>query len=175
MEPTNHPGLGLMLGWRDLMLPRHRVSISTLSELLPDVVYHNCFRADMSIPYIDTANALNMDNLRTLWPTSELRQGTEVFHHELLPDPDHQIQSNVLADDQTKEHRVVWSRTDNIKSTSTQAHELLEEKGRGRGTGDGQFVRNLKLGDVVTVWARARFPGWVNHVESVQIDVYWVV
>jgi hypothetical protein len=51
----------------------------------------------------------------------------------------------------------------------------LEEQGRGRDTGTGEFVRNLKLGDVVTVWAKARFPQWVNVVEQVKIDVYWAV
>jgi len=51
----------------------------------------------------------------------------------------------------------------------------LEEQGRGRGTGNGEFVRDLRLGDVVTVWGMARFGAWVNNVEAVKIDVYWAV
>ncbi|KIH93717.1 hypothetical protein SPBR_04257 [Sporothrix brasiliensis 5110] len=51
----------------------------------------------------------------------------------------------------------------------------LEKLGRGAETGDGAFVRNLRVGDVVTLWAKARFPGWVNIVQRAQIDVYWAV
>lgn len=51
----------------------------------------------------------------------------------------------------------------------------LAEIGRGKATGDGEFVRNLKLGDIVTVWAKARFPGWVNYVDRVKVDVYWAI
>ncbi|CAI4211400.1 unnamed protein product [Parascedosporium putredinis] len=47
--------------------------------------------------------------------------------------------------------------------------------GRGAGTGDGNFVRNLEVGDVITVWAKSRFPGWVNNVYSVKVSVYWAV
>jgi hypothetical protein len=53
--------------------------------------------------------------------------------------------------------------------------KALEDQGRGRNTANGQFVRDLKVGDIVTVWGKARFPGWVNMIETVQIDVYWAV
>lgn len=81
-----------------------------------------------------------------------------------------------MIDRTNKEHRVVWSYTDDIPhSTLTQLGLSLEERGRGKATGNGEFVRNLKLGDIVTVWAKARFPGWVNYVENVKVDVYWAV
>ena len=51
----------------------------------------------------------------------------------------------------------------------------LDKVGRGSETGDGSFVRDLRVGDVVTVWAKARYPGWVNTVRRVQVDVYWAV
>jgi hypothetical protein len=51
----------------------------------------------------------------------------------------------------------------------------LDEEGRGRATGNGEYVRNLKVGDVVTLWGKARYGGWVNYVEEVKIDVYWAV
>ena len=79
---------------------------------------------------------------------------------------------------------MVWSYTDDIiyppseesdEPVDIRVVSELEECGRGKSTGDGEFVRNLKLGDIVTVWAKARFPGWTNHVERVKVDVYWAV
>lgn len=70
---------------------------------------------------------------------------------------------------------VTWLYTDNISPDSDEAKKIDEEEGRGRGTLDGSYVRNLKLGDVITVWGKARFGGWANHVEKVKIDVYWAV
>ncbi|KAM7220628.1 hypothetical protein V8F06_004032 [Rhypophila decipiens] len=53
--------------------------------------------------------------------------------------------------------------------------QALADVGRGIATGDGEFVRKLKVGDIVTVWAKARFPGWVNYVDRVKVDVYWAI
>lgn len=74
-----------------------------------------------------------------------------------------------------QDHEITWSYLDNIRSDSSEAKEIDELQGRGRETLDGSFVRDLKLGDVVTLWAKARFPGWKNNVEKVKIDVYWAV
>lgn len=51
----------------------------------------------------------------------------------------------------------------------------MKEIGRGSETGRGDFVRNLKPGDVITVWAKSRFAGWTNYVEAVKVDVYWAM
>ena len=72
-------------------------------------------------------------------------------------------------------HRVEWRATDAIRPDLPEAVELLGANGRGTGTGNGRFVRELKLGDVITVWAKARFPAWKNYVESVKVDVYWAL
>ncbi|KAF6792649.1 hypothetical protein CMUS01_16143, partial [Colletotrichum musicola] len=53
--------------------------------------------------------------------------------------------------------------------------DRLVDFGRGRGTGTGRFVRSLKLGDVVTVWGKARFGGWTNNVEFVKVEIYWAI
>ncbi len=79
-----------------------------------------------------------------------------------------------MADTDFHEHRVTWSWTDCVDPDSDEALEL-EKQGRGKATATGEFVRNLKLGDVVTVWAKSRFPGWVNYVKSVKVDVYWAM
>lgn len=40
----------------------------------------------------------------------------------------------------------------------------------GSGAGEG-FVRELRDGDWILVWARAKYPGWQCHVDSVKITV----
>jgi hypothetical protein len=84
------------------------------------------------------------------------------------------LQKNVTATRDTKVHKVTWRFDDNVVTDSLEAAEL-EKQGRGRDSGNGKFVRDLKVGDVVTVWAKARFPQWLNVVEEVQMDVYWAV
>ena len=117
----------------------------------------------------------------------------------LLPGAD-RLQSNRVAVRQWTKHKVVWSWTDGGGPTgadvaadhvvatdegtqgaedapgpeATEEHPL-DKIGRGSATGDGEFVRSLCVGDVVTVWAKARFPGWVNSVQSMQVDVFWAV
>jgi len=70
---------------------------------------------------------------------------------------------------------ITWRHTDNILPDSEAAVKLGTDEGRGVETGDGSFVRDLKMGDVVTVWAKVRFAGWANKIEKVKIDVYWAV
>lgn len=84
------------------------------------------------------------------------------------------IQKNNTASRDSKEHKVTWLSSDNVIPDSLDAVEL-EKQGRGRESANGEFVRNLKVGDVVTVWAKARFPQWINFVEKVRIDVFWAV
>lgn len=116
------------------------------------------------------------DNLRTVWPELQLGLSGETyeFHHDLQPNEEHKIQANILAEKSWQTHQVIWSWTDNIEPSSPRAEEL-QRKGRGRSTGNGEFVRHLTVGDVVTIWARARFPGWINWVERAQVDIYWAL
>ncbi|KAK1763564.1 hypothetical protein QBC33DRAFT_549332 [Phialemonium atrogriseum] len=123
-----------------------------------------------------SAPALDASELRSIWPevrTNE--QGEQYIHADLLSDPEHLVQFNLLAAARVMKHRVEWSYLDDIDPQSTEAAESLERVGRGTNSVDGKFVRSLKLGDVVTLWARARFAGWQNRVQRVQMDVYWVV
>jgi hypothetical protein len=95
------------------------------------------------------------------------------FDDPFLPPPT-RIQSNVTASQEIKEHIITWSYNDCIKPESLEGEEL-EEQGRGRASATGEFVRSLEVGDIITVWARARFPGWKNNVQEVRIDVYWAI
>ncbi|KAK4136862.1 hypothetical protein BT67DRAFT_373679 [Trichocladium antarcticum] len=122
--------------------------------------------------------SLTLDDICTVLPPVEWDPETEEhdFKHPLCAADNLKVQSNVTAEREWKTHRVVWSYTDDIDpERDVEAAVKLEEQGRGKATGDGKFVRDLKLGDVVTLWAMARFGGWVNKVESAKIDVYYAV
>ncbi|TAQ86214.1 hypothetical protein B7494_g5466 [Chlorociboria aeruginascens] len=95
------------------------------------------------------------------------------FEHPLLPSAN-LLQKNRAAVKNLQENIIEWSYDDHISRDSTEGIEL-KTKGRGEATLEGNYVRNLKIGDVITVWAKARFPGWVNTVEQVKMDVYWAV
>ena len=57
-------------------------------------------------------------------------------------------------------YRVVWGR-----GRSSEGNE-------GKGGGEG-FLEELRMGDKVIVWARARYPGWQCVVENVDVLVYF--
>lgn len=122
--------------------------------------------------------SLMLGDLSTVLPEVEWDSALEryKFIHQLPPREDVKVQCNVTAKRQWKEHRVAWNYTDDIDPKSdVEAAAKLAEEGRGTATGSGKFVRDLKLGDVVTLWAKARFGGWVNEIESVKIDVYYAI
>ncbi|KAF7955949.1 hypothetical protein EAE96_004870 [Botrytis aclada] len=96
-----------------------------------------------------------------------------MFRHTLNPD-NKILQKNKTATRVFEDHKITWRFNDDIHPESPEADEL-EAKGRGRETANGEFIRNLKVGDVVTLWAKARFPGWTNTVEDVKMDVYCAV
>lgn len=108
--------------------------------------------------------------MRAVYPTIE--PDRPAFHHDLHPSHEWTIQKNRAAIRNSTTHKVVWSWKDDVNPLTA---EQLGELGRGAATGNGDFVRNLRLGDVVTVWAKARFAGWTNHVERVKVDIYWAL
>ncbi|RPB23897.1 hypothetical protein L211DRAFT_749444, partial [Terfezia boudieri ATCC MYA-4762] len=105
-------------------------------------------------------------------------QGRDFYHW--LPRPEGRAEWIASINNQTallaqkKVHVITWSFDDNVNPDSSEGDEL-EQQGRGRESMTGNFVRSLKLGDVVTVWARARFRGWRTNVEQVKMDIYWAV
>ncbi|RDA93295.1 hypothetical protein CP533_2024 [Ophiocordyceps camponoti-saundersi (nom. inval.)] len=123
----------------------------------------------------EAAPTLPICGLRPVHPSIHLdSHSRHGYDHPLLPDDRFNIQRNRAASDQWQDHCVVWSYLDDVEPSSNAGVEL-HRRGRGRASGNGSFVRSLKLGDVVTVWGKARFPQWVNMVESISIDVYWAV
>ena len=95
--------------------------------------------------------------------------------HPYLPHS-HTLQKNRTTTGEFEEHEIVLSWKDRVDPESEFAIEVVEGKmGSGKEVLNGELVRNLRVGDVVTVWARARFPGWMNVVDKVEIKVYWAV
>ncbi|KAL7906530.1 hypothetical protein GGI35DRAFT_458348 [Trichoderma velutinum] len=131
------------------------------------------FDADSAVD----GSELSVNSLRPVQPPIRQTSTDPVgynYTHELLHSPEWEIQRNQTALRKWQDHVITWSYTDDIPADSERS-KALEAQGRGRGTGDGKFVRQLQVGDVITVWGKARFPGWANRIESVQIDVYWAV
>lgn len=114
---------------------------------------------------------LPLCSLRSVIPQTEAgeKEGERKYVHKLAANPQHEIQRNRLATREWQEKEIVWSWTDDLDE------DALDEEGRGRRTGNGEFVRSLKLGDIVSIWGKARFHGWMNNVQKVKIDVYWAV
>jgi hypothetical protein len=109
-------------------------------------------------------------------PNPEDDKGTTYqYKHATHQRPAWMIKANKVATREFQEHVVEWRWTDNINPESEEAEELATVHGRGSGTGDGSFVRGLRIGDVISVWGMARFPGWSNVVEKVKVDIYWAL
>lgn len=85
-----------------------------------------------------------------------------------------EIQRNKVAEPAWIDYEITWTCKDVVSPKSPAAQRLTEE-GKGQMDGDGQFVRSLELGDVITIWGKARDRAWVNSVESAQIDIYWAI
>ncbi|OXV08955.1 hypothetical protein Egran_03283 [Elaphomyces granulatus] len=85
------------------------------------------------------------------------------------------LQKNRAAVRETQRYNITWHYLDSIDQHSEEAERIDREEGRGSAMLDGSNVRSMKLGDTVSVWARARFPGWINHVKSISVRVFWAI
>ncbi|CEL08285.1 hypothetical protein ASPCAL11436 [Aspergillus calidoustus] len=93
---------------------------------------------------------------------------------DLLPGQN-ALQRNRARIQQPQRHIVVWHYLDDIAADSPESEELERSEGRGRNTLAGKQVRELEPGDSIMVWARARFPGWINYVNELSVRVFWAV
>jgi len=148
-------------------------------------------RFDRSIPYPagikedNTTNQIHPCMIRPIWPISTCtdseigqninrRQSNEEpviyhrYHHALHPDRKHVIQFNKRAVRQLQHHHVEWSWLDG----SVDEDEDMGFAGHAPG-GNGEFVRSLRLGDMVTIWGRARYGGWSNNISKIEVKVYY--
>lgn len=107
-------------------------------------------------------------------------EGGQVARHfgpenpKLLPRGD-KLQSNKAHVSKLQEHHIVWHYLDNVSPDSPEAEEVERMQGRGSLTLDGRGVRELEVGDSIAVWARARFPWWLNRVARARVQIYWAI
>lgn len=99
-----------------------------------------------------------------------LRKDTD---HPFLPPPTH-LQRNIHAEHELHHHSIIWHYLDCIDGSSDAANNL-DANGQGRASLNGNFIRNLRIGDCITLWMRARFPGWYSEIDEAKIEVYWAV
>ncbi|MCJ1332101.1 hypothetical protein MMC10_008793 [Thelotrema lepadinum] len=97
-----------------------------------------------------------------------------LFSNAYLQNHKYEIQYNSQAHRETREHRIEWRWTDNTPDEGPGA-DALRDMGRGVATGDGRFVKELRLGDCVSLWAKARYPAWENYVEGAEVEVYFAL
>ncbi|TRM60401.1 hypothetical protein BD626DRAFT_505252 [Schizophyllum amplum] len=94
-----------------------------------------------------------------------------------LDDPDHELvnlqgsthgvlQYNLVAMPQSRQYVVEWRDDDNDEPVWG---NWSEETGAGYG---GGFVRAIEVGDSIAVFARAKYPGWANHLLRVRIEIF---
>ncbi|CAI7652454.1 unnamed protein product [Penicillium glandicola] len=85
------------------------------------------------------------------------------------------LQGNGAHVSDMQHNTIVWDYRDDIQADSPEAFEIQKTLGRGRLNLDGHGVHELEVGDSIALWARARFPGWSNHVERASVRMYWAV
>jgi hypothetical protein len=92
-------------------------------------------------------------------------------------DPDAQLglQRNVHADRDTYHHTITWYYSDGTADDPRPPMIGDEAEPEGANLQGGGFVRDLRVGDCVTIWAKAQYPNWANTIERAQIDVYWAI
>ncbi|THV02254.1 hypothetical protein K435DRAFT_963274 [Dendrothele bispora CBS 962.96] len=77
------------------------------------------------------------------------------------------IQSNVTASRKLREHTVTW--TIDEENYGDQRYDQF----KGRINCGHEVVRSLEAGDRLIIVARALFPGWVNHVDSASVEIFY--
>ncbi|KAH6905061.1 hypothetical protein BKA70DRAFT_1108445, partial [Coprinopsis sp. MPI-PUGE-AT-0042] len=85
------------------------------------------------------------------------------------------LQSNVRASPSHAEmHEVVWDLTQDASLTSPSLigqSDLLKTKGWP----GSRFRRRVQPGDRIAVFARAQYPGWVNNVLFVDVQIFYAL
>jgi hypothetical protein len=81
------------------------------------------------------------------------------------------LQENVVGKEGVTKRTIVWHFLDSFDNKSAEVAEAAK-LGRDPATLGGMFVRSMQV-DCITLWARARCPGWENRVPRAKIIVYW--
>ncbi|TFK96568.1 hypothetical protein BDV98DRAFT_608193 [Pterulicium gracile] len=103
---------------------------------------------------------------------------------DIVDTPRWLVQHNLHADRTPRQHEVVWKEGDpRTEWTSPDSDPVgdtvppLEvrnwmDSDRGAGLGKG-FLPQLRLGDRVVLWAKARYPAWTNCVYTAEMEIFY--
>lgn len=119
-----------------------------------------------------TSTATATTTMRSTGSDSTSEGAASTLPRPFLPEPT-KLQSNRTAVIGSTDFHIVWHYLDELAADSPEAEQIERETGRGRATLNGIEVRNMKVGDEVSVWLRARFAGWRNHVDKMTVRVFW--
>ncbi|KAL1894613.1 hypothetical protein Cpir12675_003602 [Ceratocystis pirilliformis] len=124
------------------------------------------------VQHEEKTNMPDLSKARTVIPRSQVEEGDRKLDMEYNSDQ-YLIQINRQANSIMAQHCVEWRWDDSIELHQGRTDTEFRKQGRSPTTPSGEFVRNLQVGDIITIWAKARYPGWRNEVESVTLDVHW--
>ncbi|KAF9457412.1 hypothetical protein BDZ94DRAFT_1314218 [Collybia nuda] len=115
------------------------------------------------------------------WPEESNSAGVECYQVlqkggiEQVPNPVNSkkvwtLQRNIRAYSMTAIHEVVWIKSSSHKIETSVRDEEDLDTGSGLGVG---FINSLVSGDRIAIIAKARYPGWINHVYDAKIEVFY--
>ncbi|KAF7348982.1 hypothetical protein MVEN_01419200 [Mycena venus] len=82
------------------------------------------------------------------------------------------VQRNFCASNDHRAHVVAWGAVVHPPNSNSDPGAESENADTGAGCGAG-FVECLVPGDRIAVIARARYPGWSNFIQRVEVSVYY--
>ncbi|KAF2760369.1 hypothetical protein EJ05DRAFT_282582 [Pseudovirgaria hyperparasitica] len=75
------------------------------------------------------------------------------------------VQNNLSATRSDVEHEITWEKGQEVEIIDPSTNDF-----NGRGNGQG-FFDILREGDRIALWARALYPGWINHIKEASIEI----
>lgn len=175
---------------RTAPLYHEKTSDGSLSKLLPHRLAHPCRKIVFSLRCHDQGWGGEPGCRGTYqgsytWFDAEVvsidyeheeskKAGTKPGEPNFMPNGN-KLQSNLAATGRTQNYTITWHHLDDIQPGTAEAEEIEKTQGRGHATLDGRRVREMRPGDSISVWARARFGAWANHVQALSVRVFWAV
>lgn len=175
---------------RTVPLCHEKKSDGSLSKLLPHRLAHPCRKIVFNLDSHDQGWGGEPGCRGTYrgsytWFNAEIAS-LEDEHEDVIKDGTkpgesnfmangNKLQSNLTATGETKHYTITWHHLDAIEPGTPEAEEIEQAQGRGHATLDGRRVREMRPGDSISVWGRARFGGWANHVQGLSVRVFWGV
>ncbi|KAK7042744.1 hypothetical protein R3P38DRAFT_3348649 [Favolaschia claudopus] len=133
---------------------------------------YRAWDSDLEVVHTPPTTATEDDNRQT--ESTEKETETETKTATARAITRWNIQHNLCASKEHKDHRVVWTSTSTSSSQNgyddEAANATINSDGSGNGIG---FIENLKAGDQIAVISRAMYTSWVNYIKYVEVSVFY--